>query len=270
VIHPAAIIHESAKIAADVSIGPWTIIGEDVEIGSGSVIASHVVIKGPATLGKNTRIYQFASIGEEPQDLKFHGELTHLKVGDNNIFRENVTVHRGTQNGGGITKIGDNNLFMAYVHIAHDCNVGNHNIFANSASLSGHVIVEDYVAMGGFSAVHQFTRVGSYSFIGGGSMVVKDVLPYLMLSGDPAEPYGLNILGLQRRGFSMSVLTQLRKAYKIIFRQNLIIEEVLPLLAELELSCSEVQRLIEGIKSSQRGIARETRRKQNEAIDSGE
>lgn len=269
-IHPTAIIHESAKIAADVTIGPWTMVGEDVEIGSGSVIASHVVIKGPTILGKNTRIYQFASIGEEPQDLKFHGEKTSLEVGDNNIFRENVTVHRGTQNGGGLTKIGDNNLFMAYVHIAHDCIVGNHNIFANSASLSGHVTVEDYVTMGGFSAVHQFTRLGSYSFIGGGSMVVKDILPYLMVSGDPGEPYGLNILGLQRRSFPAPVIMQLRKAYKIIFRKNLLLDEVLPLLEELQQNCAEVKTLIEGIKSSQRGIARETRRKITETIESDE
>ncbi|MFN7098394.1 MAG: acyl-ACP--UDP-N-acetylglucosamine O-acyltransferase, partial [Gammaproteobacteria bacterium] len=161
-IHPTAIIHESARIAGDVSIGPWTVIGANVEIGAGSQIGPHVVINGPTKLGKNTRIFQFASIGEDPQDLKFQGEHTVLEVGDNNVFREFVTINRGTGAGGGLTKIGDNNLFMAYVHIAHDCIVGNYNIFANNASLSGHVINVNFVTLSGFSAVIQFTRLGSH------------------------------------------------------------------------------------------------------------
>lgn len=266
-IHPTAIIHETARIAADVSIGPWTIVGADVEIGAGSQIGPHVVIKGPTKLGKNTKIFQFASIGEDPQDLKFHGEETILEVGDDNTFREFVTIHRGTGVGGGITKIGDHNFFMAYVHIAHDCIVGNHNIFANNASLSGHVIVENFVTMAGFSAVRQFTRLGAHSFITGGSMVVKDVLPYLLVSGDPAEPYGLNVVGLQRRGFSPATMMSLRKAYKVIFRKNLILDEVLEQLHSLGKECDAIQLMIDGIKASERGIARETRRNVIEAIE---
>jgi UDP-N-acetylglucosamine acyltransferase len=267
VIHPTAIIHETARIAADVTIGPWSIIGAEVEIGAGSNIGPHVIINGPTKLGKNTRVYQFASIGEEPQDLKFHGERTMLEVGDNNTFREFVTINRGTGAGGGITKIGDHNFFMAYVHIAHDCIVGHHNIFANNASLSGHVVVENYVTMAGFSAVRQFTRLGTHSFVTGGSMVVKDVLPYLLVSGDPAEPYGLNVVGLQRRGISPVALMNLRKAYKIIFRKNLVLDEVLEQLHVLREECEEVQLMIEGIKASERGIARETRRSVIEAME---
>ena len=259
-IHPTAIISENAKLGENVSIGPWTIVGAGVEIGDGSQIGSHVVIKGPTKLGKNTKIFQFASIGEDPQDLKFHGEHTVLEMGDNNIVREFVTINRGTQVGGAITKIGNNNLFMAYVHIAHDCLIGNNNIFANNASLSGHVIIEDYVNLAGFTAVHQFTRLGAHSFVAGGSMVVKDVLPYLLVSGDPAEPYGLNIIGLQRRGYSPPIILILRKAYKIIFRKNLVLDEVIHSLEALRKDCPEVQLLIDGIQSSERGIARETRR----------
>ena len=259
-IHPSAIIHETAKLAEDVSIGPWTVIGPEVEIGAGSHIGPHVVINGPSKLGKNTRVFQFASIGEEPQDLKFHGERVTLEIGDNNIFREFVTVHRGTGAGGGFTKIGDNNLFMAYVHIAHDCIIGNHNIFANNASLSGHVIVDNHVNMGGFTAVRQFTHLGSHVFVTGGSMVVKDILPYLLVSGNPAEPYGLNTVGLERRGFSPEALLNLRRAYKIIFRKGLIVEETIEELNILAANCPEIKPLIEGIKASERGIAREIRR----------
>ena len=266
-IHPTALIHESAVIGENVSIGPWTIIGANVVIGAHSHIASHVVINGPTTLGTHTKIFQFASIGEDPQDLKFHGEETRLEVGDNNTFREFTTVHRGTGAGGGVTRIGNHNLFMAYVHIAHDCIVGDHNIFANNASLSGHVMIEDYVTMSGFSAVRQFTRVGVYSFVAGGSMVVKDVLPYLLVSGDPAEPYGLNAIGLQRNGFSAHTMLMLRKAYKLIFRRNLLLDEVLAALAVLEKDCVEVKAFIDGIRNSARGIARETRRNAIEAID---
>lgn len=259
-IHPTAIINEKAKLGHNVSVGPWSIIGADVEIGDNSEIGSHVVIKGPTKLGKNTKIFQFASIGEDPQDLKFHGEHVTLEMGDNNTVREFVTINRGTKVGGGETKIGNNNLFMAYVHIAHDCIIGNNNIFANNASLSGHVVIEDFVNLAGFTAVHQFTRLGAHSFVAGGSMVVKDVLPYLLVSGDPAEPYGLNLVGLQRRGYSPQVIMTLRKAYKIIFRKSLVLEEAIQALKALQKECPEVDLLINGIQSSERGIARETRR----------
>ncbi|MBY0544772.1 MAG: acyl-ACP--UDP-N-acetylglucosamine O-acyltransferase [Gammaproteobacteria bacterium] len=259
-IHPTAIISEKARLADNISIGPYSVIGDDVEIGAGSQIGPHVVINGPTVLGKNTRIFQFASIGEDPQDLKFHGERAVLEMGDNNTIREFVTINRGTEVGGGITKIGNNNLFMAYVHIAHDCIIGNNNIFANNASLSGHVIVGDFVTMGGLTAVHQFTRLGSHSFMAGGTMTAKDILPYVLVAGNPAEPYGLNSVGLQRRGYSSAALMTLRKAYKIIFRQGLVAEEAIVQLVALAQECPEVQLLIDGLQASERGIARETRR----------
>ncbi len=259
-IHPTAIIDPSAKIANDVSIGPWTVIGADVEIGEGCKIASHVVINGPTKIGKNNQIFQFSSIGELPQDLKFKGEHTRLEIGDNNIFRESITVNRGTGVGGGLTRIGSHNLFMAYVHIAHDCIVGNHNIFANNASLSGHVILADHVTMGGFTAVHQFVKLGSHSFLSGGCMVGKDVLPYLLISGNPGEPYGLNIVGLQRRGFSSETISALRRAYRTIFRKGLTTEDALAELQTMTAEHPEVQLLVDALGNSERGIAREMRR----------
>jgi UDP-N-acetylglucosamine acyltransferase len=260
VIHPTAIIDPTAKIAADVSIGPWTVIGADVEIGAGCKISSHVVINGPTIMGKNNHVFQFSSIGELPQDLKFKGESTRLEIGDGNIFRESVTVNRGTGVGGGLTRIGNHNLFMAYVHIAHDCIVGNHNIFANNASLSGHVTIADHVTMAGFTAVHQFVKLGSHSFLSGGCMVGKDVLPFLLVSGNPGEPYGLNVVGLQRRGFSSATLTALRRAYRSIFRKGLKTEDAIAELQTMVAEHAEVQMLIDALQSSERGIAREMRR----------
>lgn len=265
-IHPTAIIDANAKIAANVTIGPWTVIGPEVEIGEGCVIAPHVVINGPTKIGKNNQFFQFSSIGEVPQDLKFNGERTCLEIGDNNIFRECTTINRGTGVGGGLTKIGNNNLFMAYVHIAHDCVIANHCIFANNASLSGHVVVDDYVNIGGFAAAHQFTFIGAYSFIGGNTMVRKDVLPYLMISGDPAEPYGLNVVGLQRRGFTADMLSNLRRAYRTIFRSNLSSEEALRELETTVKECTAIQLFIDGLKRSERGFIRETRRNKTERV----
>jgi UDP-N-acetylglucosamine acyltransferase len=249
-------IHPTAKIAANVTIGPWTVIGADVEIGEGSWIASHVVIKGPTQIGRDNKIFQFASIGEDPQDKKYQGEKTLLQIGDRNIFRESCTVNRGTTQAGGITRIGNDNLFMACVHVAHDCIINNHAIFANHSSLAGHVIVEDFAILSGFSGVHQFCTIGAHSFVGGGSMVTKDVLPYVLVDGHDAKTCGLNSEGLKRRGFSAEAINTLRKAYKIIYRNGLTVAQALEQLAELKADCPEVSLMMDALQQSTRGIVR--------------
>jgi UDP-N-acetylglucosamine acyltransferase len=253
VIHKTAIIDPSAKIADKVTIGPYSIIGPDVEIGEGTWIGPHVVIQGPTCIGRDNRIYQFSSIGEVSQDKKFIGERTYLEIGDRNIIRESCTFNRGT-NETMITRIGHDNLFMAYVHIAHDCEVGNHTIFANNASLAGHVVVEDYVTLSGFAGVFQFCRVGAYSFAATNSVIIKDVPPFVKVSGYHAKPFGLNTVGLQRRGFADSTITALRRAYKIIYRQGLTVANALEELQKIE--CPDVQRLAQFIQMSQVGIVR--------------
>lgn len=254
-IDSRAQIHDSAKIAEGVIIGPWSVIGADVEIGEGTVIESHVVIKGPTKIGKHNHIYQFSSIGEDPQDLKFRGEKSRLEIGDHNMIREFVTLNRGTEVGGNVTKIGSHNLLMAYVHIAHDCIVGDHIIFANNASLSGHVIVEDYVNLGGFSAVHQFCRIGAYAFVAR-AMVTKDVLPYVKVAGSDSGLYGVNRIGLERHGFNEDSISAIQKAYKIIFRNKLTVDEALGKLAPLAAEYEAVQAFVDGLKKSTRGILR--------------
>ncbi len=256
VIHNTAIIHPSARIADDVEIGPWSIIGPDVEIGSGTWIGPHVVIKALTKIGTNNKIFQFASIGEEPQDKKFQGEKTFLEIGNRNIIREFCTFNRGTAQDRTVTRIGDDNLFMAYVHIAHDCVVGNHTIFANNASLAGHVVVEDFVVMSGFSGASQFCRVGAYSFASMGSMIDKDVPPFVKVSGYYAKPYGLNAVGMKRRGFSAETMLALRRAYKAIYRKGLTIKEALQELEEMLLVCPEVKLFIDFLKASEQGIVR--------------
>ena len=214
-IHPQAIIDPTAKIADDVSIGPFTVIGADVEIGSGTTVASHVVINGPTKIGKDNRIFQFASVGEKPQDLKFNDEPTELVIGDRNTIREFATINRGTDDGGGTTRIGNDNWLMAYIHIAHDCQVGDNTIFANNASLAGHAVIEDFVILGGFTLVHQFCKIGQHAFCGMGSAISKDIPPYIMVNGSPAHTHGLNSEGIKRKGFSKDALKALREAYKI-------------------------------------------------------
>lgn len=255
-IHPTAIIDSQAKLASDVSVGPYSIIGADVEIGAGTTIGPHVVIKGPTKIGQHNRIFQFSSIGEIPQDLKFTDEKTFLEIGDHNTIREFVTMQRGTENGGNLTKVGDHNLFMNYVHIAHDCIVGNHVIFSNNASLAGHVFVEDHVIFGGFSGVAQFLRVGLHSFVCTNTVVNKDVLPYTLVSGYYAKPYGLNSVGLQRRGFSEQVLSNLNKAYRIVYRQGLTVDEAMQKINEEFADCAEVQEILRVMQGSERGIVR--------------
>lgn len=255
-IHETAIIDPSAKLASDVKVGPYSIIGPHVEIGESTDIGPHAVIKGPCKIGKHNKIFQFTSIGEAPQDLKFHGENSVLEIGDHNTFREFVTVQRGTENGGNITKIGSHNLLMNYVHIAHDCIVGDHTIFSNNASLAGHVFVEDHVILGGFAGVAQFLRIGLHSFVCTNSVVNKDVLPYTLVSGYYAKPFGLNAVGLRRRGFSDEALEQLNKAYKVIYRQGLTTEDAVEVLTRSFPGSVEVKEMLRVIQSTKQGIVR--------------
>lgn len=255
-IHPTAIIDPSAQIGANVEIGPWTSIGAGVEIGEGSWIGPHVVIQGPTKIGKGNKIFQFASIGAEPQDKKFRGEPTLLEIGDRNIIREFCTFNRGTVQDKSTTKIGNDNLFMAYVHIAHDCIVGNHTIFANNASLAGHVIVEDYAILSGFAGVFQECRIGTHSFASMGAMIDKDVPPFVRVSGYYAKPFGLNTVGMKRRGFAATTMLNLRRAYKIIYRKGFTVKQALEELHKLLAECPEVQMFIDFLNNSERGIAR--------------
>jgi len=254
VIDQTAIIHPSARLADNVHVGPYSVIGADVEIGAGTWIGPHVVLQGPARIGRDNKIFQFSSVGEMPQDLKFRGEKTFLEIGDRNIIREFCTIHRGTAQDKSMTRIGNENLFMAYVHIAHDCFIGNHAIFANNASLAGHVIIEDYVTLSGFSGVFQFCRMGAYSFASTNSVVIKDVPPFIKVSGYYAKPFGLNTIGLQRRGFSDDAILQLRRAYKIIYRNSLTTAQALEELKQM--STTEVQQLVQFIETSSAGIVR--------------
>lgn len=253
-IDKTAIVDSSAKIANNVHIGPYSVIGPDVEIGEGTWIGPHVVIQGPTKIGRDNKIYQFSSIGEAPQDLKFHGEETYLEIGDRNTIREFCTFNRGTVQDNAMTKIGNDNLFMAYVHLAHDCVVGNHTIFANNASLAGHVTVEDHAILSGFSGVFQFCRIGAYSFAAANSVIIKDVPPFVKVAGHYAKPYGLNTVGMQRHGFSAETQKQLRRAYKIIYRNGLTVVNAILELQKMD--CPEVARLIQFIETSKHGIIR--------------
>lgn len=249
-------IHPEAIIAENVEIGAWSVIGAHVEIAEGCKIGPHVVIQGPTRIGKNNRIFQFASIGEEPQDKKYNGEDTLLEIGDDNTIREFVTLNRGTVQGGGVTRIGNDNWIMAYVHVAHDCIIGNHTIFANNASLAGHVIVEDYAVLSGFSGVHQFCTLGAYSFVAKATYVAKDVLPYLLVAGYSPTVCGLNSVGLKRQGFSSTTLEHLKRAYKIIFRKGYTVKQAIAELHEMISECPEIEAFITAMQNSQRGIVR--------------
>ena len=255
-IHKTVIIDPSAIIADDVSIGPYSIIGAGVEIGSGCQIESHVVIKGPTKIGKNNHIYQFSSVGEDPQDKKFAGEPTLLEIGDNNLIRESVTINRGTIQGGGITKIGNNNWIMAYVHIAHDCIVGSENIFANNTTLAGHVIIDDFVILGGFSLVSQFNHIGSYAFSAMGSVISRNVPPYILVSGHMAKPIGINIEGLRRHDFTNQQIKTIKQAYKLTYRLSLKIGEASLAIQKLEQINSELSLYTTFLEQQQGGIIR--------------
>ena len=255
-IHPTAIVDLGASIASGAHIGPYTVIGPDVEIGEDTWIGPHVVINGPTRIGRENRIYQFCSLGEMPQDMKYAGEPTRLEIGDRNVIREYCTFNRGTVQDIGFTRIGNENWIMAYVHLAHDCQVGNNTIFANAASLAGHVLVEDHAILGGFSLVHQFCRIGAHSFSAFGSHIAKDVLPFLMVSGQPAKPRGLNSEGLRRRQFGKERTALLRHAYKIIYRQKLTTEQAKDKLQVLAEQSDDVALMLRFLHNSQRGILR--------------
>ena len=255
-ISEQAFIDPSAQIGNNVTIGPFCYIGKDVVIGDDCELMSHVVIKGPTTIGKGNRFFQFSSIGEECQDLKYANEPTQLIIGDNNTFRESCTIHRGTIQDNSLTQIGSDNLFMAYTHVAHDCMVGSHCILANNASIAGHVHVGDWAILGGMSGVHQFCHIGAHSFIAATSLVLKDIPPYVMASGNTAKPYGLNSEGLKRRGFSKEIISEIKRAYKVIYRQGHSIEESVAILADVAKNHDEIKVLSDFIASSSRGIIR--------------
>jgi len=255
-IDARAVIDPAAELAADVTVGPFAVIGADVEIGHGCTIGPHAVITGPTTLGANNHVYQFASLGAAPQDKKYAGEPTRLEIGANNTIREFVTINRGTVQDEGVTRIGDDNWIMAYVHIAHDCRIGNHTIFANNASLAGHVSIQDYVILGGFSLVHQFCSIGAHALTAFGSWISMDVPPYVTVGGTPAHAHGLNMEGLRRRGFSEQARRVLKQAYKVLYRENLSLQDALVRLREMRTGCAELGPLVEFLEQQRRGIVR--------------
>lgn len=255
-IHDTAIIDPSARLHASVRVGPWTLIGPDVEIGEGSVVESHVVIKGPTRIGARNHIYQFSTVGEATPDLKYRDEPTELHIGDDNIIRENVTIHRGTVQDRSLTQIGDRNLIMAYVHIGHDSVVGNDTILVNNTALAGHVAVGDWAILSGYTLVHQFCKIGAHSFSGMGTSIGKDVPAFVTVAGSPAVAKTINTEGLRRRGFDSNEIAALRRAFKIVYRQGLTLEIALERLETMVEDTPSIQMLIDSLVKSQRGIVR--------------
>jgi UDP-N-acetylglucosamine acyltransferase len=256
-IHEKAVVHPRARIAESVEVGPFSVIGENVTIDKDSWIGPHVVITGWTTIGKNCKIFQFSSIGEVPQDLKFKGEESHVIIGDNNVIREFVTINRATTHGGGKTILGNENFLMAYSHVAHDCLIGNHVIMSNAATLAGHIEIEDGAIIGGLVGVHQFVRIGAYSFISGLSGVPQDIPPYMLAAGSRCTLYGLNTVGLKRHGFPEETIKGLKKAYKILFKSGLMLERAIEIIKGGEIiSIPEVNHLVQFIQRSKRGICR--------------
>jgi len=255
-IDPRAIVDPAARLADDVQVGPWSIIGPDVEIGEGTVIASHVVIKGPTRIGRHNRIYQFSSVGEDTPDLKYKGEPTRLVIGDHNVIREGVTIHRGTIQDRSETTIGDHNLIMAYAHIGHDSVIANHCILVNNTALAGHVHVGDWAILSGYTLVHQYCHIGAYSFSGMGTAIGKDVPAFVTVFGNPAEARSMNFEGMRRRGFSDEAILALRNAYKIVYRKGLTVEAALAALASDALEFPEVALFRDSVQASNLGITR--------------
>ena len=255
-IHPTAVIDPAARLGSNVSVGAYSVIGADVEIGDDTWIGPHVVIEGPTRIGRENKIWQFASIGAAPQDKKFHGERSRLEIGDRNVIREFVTFNRGTEDGGGVTRIGNDNWLMAYVHLAHDCIVGNNVIFANAASLAGHVTVDDWVILGGFTLVHQFCQVGAHAFTSMGSIINRDVPPYVTVAGSFAEPKGINSEGLKRRGFDSERILSIRRAYKTLYKSGLPLAEAREELARASSEAPDVKLMLDFIDRSQRSLVR--------------
>ena len=255
-IDARAVVSPQADIAADVEIGPFSIIGPDVVVGAGTWIGPHAVINGPTRIGAGNKIFQFASIGDAPQDKKYKGEPTRLEIGDRNVFRECVTVNRGTTHGLGVTRIGNDNLLMAYSHVAHDCHLGNQIVLANCATLGGHVELGDWVIMGGLSAVHQFTKVGAHCFLAHNAAVTRDVPPYIMAVGRPAVPHSVNSEGLKRRGFTAEQIRNIRRAYRVLYRSGLKLQAALEELETAAASQEEIRPFVDFIKRSSRSLVR--------------
>jgi UDP-N-acetylglucosamine acyltransferase len=255
-IHPTAVVDAGARIAAGVSVGPYSVIGAQVEIGEGTWIGPHVVLEGRTRIGRGNRIYQFSSIGAPPQDKKYADEDTAVEIGDGNTIRECVTINRGTAQDVGVTRIGDDNWIMAYVHFAHDCQIGSHAIFANNTGLAGHVHVGDWVVMGGFTTVHQFVRVGAHSFTGMGTYLAQDLPPYVKAAGNMARPFGINSNGLRRRSFTPETITRVRRAYRTLYRMGLSLEDAKRELATQAATSAEVAAMLDFVAQSERGIIR--------------
>jgi UDP-N-acetylglucosamine acyltransferase len=255
-IDARAVIAPSAQIAADVDIGPFTVIGADVVIGAGTWVGPHAVINGPTRIGRDNKVFQFASLGDAPQDKKYKGEPTRLEIGDRNVFREFVTVNRGTTHDQGVTTIGSDNLLMAYAHVAHDCLLGDKIVMSNCATLGGHVEIGDWVIMGGLSAVHQHTKVGAHCFIANNAAVTRDVPPYIMVVGQPAEPHSVNSEGLKRRSFNADQILNIRRAYRLLYRSGLKLDEALAQLEKKALEQAEIKPFVDFIKRSSRSIVR--------------
>jgi UDP-N-acetylglucosamine acyltransferase len=256
VIDPHALVSPQARLAADVTVGPFSIIGPDVEIGPRTIVGPHVVINGPTRIGAENRFFQFASIGDAPQDKKYSGEPTRLEIGDRNVFRESCTVNRGTTHDKGVTRIGNDNLFMAYSHVAHDCIVGDKVIFANCAALGGHVEIGDWVILGGLTAVHQFVKIGAHAFLAGGAIVQRDVPPYVMVAGNPAKPHSVNSEGLKRRGFDEEQVRNIRDAYRVLYRSDLRLTDALEKLEPIACVRFEIRAFVDFVRSSTRSIVR--------------
>ena len=255
-IDPRAAIAAGAELDEGVSVGPFAVIGDGVQVGAGTRIGPHAVIQGPTVLGRDNRIFQFASVGEAPQDKKYGGEPTRLEIGDRNVIRECATVHRGTAQDAGVTRVGSDNLLMAYTHVAHDCTIGDHVILANAASLGGHIAVGDWAILGGFAIVHQFCRIGAHCFCGMGSVISMDVPPYVTVSGHPAAAHGINSEGLQRRGFAPDAVAQIKQAYKVLYKSGLRLEEAIAALQEQAVAAPELEPLVAFLRASRRGIVR--------------
>jgi UDP-N-acetylglucosamine acyltransferase len=255
-IDPSAIIDSRAELAEDVSVGAFSVIGPDVKIDTGTVLGPHVVIKGPTTIGKKNRIYQFTSIGEDPQDKKYASEVTRLEIGDRNTIREFTSMHRGTQQDNGVTKIGNDNLFMAYTHVAHDCIIGDHVIMANGASLAGHVHLNNHAILGGFTLVHQFTQIGQYSFAAMGSAITQDIPPFIMVGGKPTRPHGINSVGMERNDISAEDIRLIRNAYKIIYKMNLRLEDAIEKMEDMASDSKQVADMVSFLRNVRRGILR--------------
>lgn len=253
-IHPTAVIDKDAELESDVEVGPYSVIGPRVRIGAGSRIGPHAVIRGPTTIGAENRIFQFASVGEEPQDKKYNGEETYLEIGDRNVIREYATLHRGTAQDAGVTRVGNGNLLMAYTHVAHDCSIGDNVIMANAASLAGHIEVQDWAILGGFTIVHQFCRIGAHCFCAMGSVITKDVPPFVIVGGHPAAPRGINAEGLRRRDLNNESITRLKNAYKLLYMSNRKLEDAVDTMRGLD--CPQVDQIADFVADSSRSIVR--------------